>query len=105
MVAATQASHPLVKAGDIPVLFRYLPELLALSEKVLACFEHDSAQLWRDTLPLQIGRIFQLLEHELVIFVKYAVHYQANTKTIRRACNNVLFLKIEQVHTRLIPRP
>lgn len=97
MVAAAQATNALVKEGDIPVLFRHLPEMIALSEKLIQSFEDTSSHLRRDLLPGDVGHVFRALDQELAVFVKYAVHYQANIKTIRRACTNVLFLKIEQV--------
>lgn len=97
MVAAAQATNALVKEGDIPVLFRHLPEMIALSEKLIQSFEDTSSHLRRDLLPGDVGHVFRALDQEFAVFVKYAVHYQANIKTIRRACTNVLFLKIEQV--------
>ena len=89
MIAASQQSTALVKEDDIPVLFNHLPEMLALAEKILQCFQGHKQ--W-----VRVGRMFQMLEQEMVVFLKYAVHYEAHSKLIRRACNNVLFLKIEQ---------
>ncbi|KAG0168883.1 hypothetical protein DFQ28_010720 [Apophysomyces sp. BC1034] len=86
MMTASQAKDPLVKSGDIPVLFRHLPELVSLSGKLLVAFENG----------LGIGSVFISLESEIVVFLKYAIHYQANLKTIRRACHNPLFVKIDQ---------
>ncbi|KAI9497692.1 Dbl homology domain-containing protein, partial [Zychaea mexicana] len=99
MIAASQEASPLVKEGDIPVLFRHLPEMLQLSGKILQCFEDEPLPQGRfhNTPSLvRIGRMFQMLEQEMVVFLKYAVHYEAHSKLIRRACSNVLFLKIEQ---------
>ncbi|KAJ8661997.1 hypothetical protein O0I10_002328 [Lichtheimia ornata] len=94
MMAATH--NPLVRSSDVAVLFRHLPEMIALSEKLLACFETHATHLWRDCDAIHVGHIFQTLEQDMVVFLKYAVHYQTNLKAIRRACNNVLFIKIEQ---------
>lgn len=94
MMAATH--NPLVKSSDVAVLFRHLPEMIALSEKLLACFETYAIHRWRDCDAIHVGHIFQTLEQDMVVFLKYAVHYQTNLKAIRRACNNVLFIKIEQ---------
>lgn len=94
MMAATH--NPLVKSSDVAVLFRHLPEMIALSEKLLACFETYATHRWRDCDAIHVCHIFQTLEQDMVVFLKYAVHYQTNLKAIRRACNNVLFIKIEQ---------
>ncbi|KAI9243628.1 Dbl homology domain-containing protein, partial [Phascolomyces articulosus] len=109
MISASQEPAPLVKESDIPVLFRHLPEMLQLSEKILhnnnnhkrlsssSSFLSASSSTSSATFSLvRVGRIFQMLEQEMVVFLKYAVHYEAHSKLIRRACNNVVFLKIEQ---------
>lgn len=97
MVAAARTTHPLIKSSDIPILFRHLPEMIALSQKMVDFLEPYTTHFWHDCQPVHIGQMFQDLEQGLVVFVKYAVHYASNSKVIRRACNNVLFLKIEQV--------
>ncbi|KAI9490134.1 Dbl homology domain-containing protein, partial [Zychaea mexicana] len=81
----------------MPLLFRHLPNLLALSEKILAGLKRI-LQLQRQQLQLQyVGQLFCSLEQDLVVFLKYAVHYESNIKSIRRACaTNSMFLKIEQ---------
>jgi hypothetical protein len=87
MIAASQAKDPLVKSTDIPILFNHLTELIELSDKLLTQFNLTS----------NIGQVFRSIESDLVVFLKYAMHYRANIKTIRRACSNVLFVKIDQV--------
>ena len=125
MFTASQEPSSLVKETDIPVLFRHLPEMLQLSEKILQCFEdirHSKNNINNGDVMMnrnhqrvtssssflstsssnssfssvRVGRMFQMLEQEMVVFLKYAVHYEAHSKLIRRACNNVVFLKIEQ---------
>ncbi|KAI8393354.1 Dbl homology domain-containing protein [Radiomyces spectabilis] len=96
MAEAAQPRNPLFRAGDVPILFQHLPDLIALSEKLLTAFEYHASQLWRMFCPAQVGPIFRNLEDDLVVFLRYAMHYQNNIKSIRRACNNVLVLKIEQ---------
>ncbi|CEP10757.1 hypothetical protein [Parasitella parasitica] len=86
MLAASRAKDPLVKSVDIPILFNHLPELLQLSDKLLLSFESTN----------NVGHIFRSLESSFVVFLKYAMHYRANIKTIKRACSNVLFIKIDQ---------
>lgn len=88
MEAASQAKDPLVKSTDIPILFNHLLDLVDLSDRLLKQFESTTNN---------VGLIFRSLESDLVVFLKYAMHYRANIKTIRRACNNVLFIKIDQV--------
>jgi hypothetical protein len=90
MIAASKKKYPLVKSSDIPLLFSHLPELILISQKLLVHFKLIEK-------PADIGNAFRRLEPELVVFLKYAMHYQSNIKTIRRACNNALFLKIDQV--------
>ncbi|KAI9323517.1 Dbl homology domain-containing protein [Dichotomocladium elegans] len=94
MMAAV--NDPLVKQSDIGVLFRHLPEMIDLSNKLLLSLESHACSLWRDFCPGQIAEIFDMVQDDLAVFLRYAVHYQANLKSIRRACNNVLFIKIEQ---------
>lgn len=88
MVAASQAKDPLVKATDIPILFNHLLDFVDLSDKLLHQFESSTNN---------VGLIFRSLQSDLAVFIKYAMHYSANIKTIKRACNNVLFIKIDQV--------
>lgn len=87
MIAASQTKDPLVKSGDIPILFNHLPELIQLSDKLLQGLEQSKDK---------IGQVFRSIEADLVVFLKYAMHYKDNYKTIKRACNNVLFVKIDQ---------
>ncbi|KAI7849015.1 Dbl homology domain-containing protein [Circinella umbellata] len=75
----------------VPLFFRHLPDLLALSEKVMLGLQEHQSQV------TNVGRLFCSLEKELTVFLKYAVHYESNIKSIRRSCaTNPLFLKIEQ---------
>ncbi|KAI8992043.1 Dbl homology domain-containing protein [Mycotypha africana] len=86
MVAASKLKDPLVKSTDIPVLFNHLPELIRVSDKLLRDLQTSD----------NIGHTFCSLEAKLVVFLKYAMHYRTNLKTIRKACNNVLFVKIDR---------
>lgn len=88
MIIASQTKDSLVKSSDIPLLFNHLPQLLELSDKLL-----DYLGEARNN---NIGHAFRLIESELVVFLKYAMHYRTNIKTIRKACSNVLFVKINQ---------
>lgn len=87
MIGASKAKNSLVKSTDIPLLFNHLPELVQLSDKLLNLFQSTN----------NIGQVFRSVESCLVVFLKYAMHYRTNIKTIRRACSNVLFVKIDQV--------
>lgn len=91
MVAASQSKDPLVKSTDIPILFKHLNELVQLSDKLIFYFQ--STKRKED---VNIGYLFRSLESDLVVFLKYVMHYKINIKTIKRACNNVLFIKIDQ---------
>lgn len=87
MLAASQAKDPLVKSTDIPILFNHLPELVRLSDNLLQSFESTN----------NVGQVFRSFESSFVVFLRYAMHYRTNIKTIKRACSNVLFIKINQV--------
>lgn len=87
MLAASQAKDPLVKSTDIPILFNHLPELVQLSDNLLQSFQSTN----------NVGQVFRSFESSFVVFLKYAMHYRTNIKTIKRACSNVLFIKIDQV--------
>ncbi|KAG2206293.1 hypothetical protein INT47_007307, partial [Mucor saturninus] len=87
MIAASRTKDALVKSADIPILFKHLPELLAFSDRLLSGFQKTRNN---------IGQVFKGVETDLVVFLKYAMHYRTNTKAIRRACCNVLFVKIDQ---------
>ncbi|CAO3650589.1 unnamed protein product [Mucor hiemalis] len=89
MIEASQTKDSLVKSSDIPLLFNHLPQLLELSDKLLNYLDEARNN--------NIGHAFRLIESELVVFLKYAMHYRTNIKTIRKACSNVLFVKINQV--------
>lgn len=91
MIIASQKKYPLVKSTDIPLLFNHLPELIRISEKLLLSLK--ACQNLKD-----IGSTFRRLEPEFAVFLKYAMHYKNNIKAIRKACTNVLFLKIDQVN-------
>ncbi|KAI8372446.1 Dbl homology domain-containing protein [Blakeslea trispora] len=86
MILASQSKYPLVKATDIPLLFSHLPELIELSDKLLDQFKSTN----------NVGLVFRTIEENLVVFLKYSMHYKSNMKLIRRACSNVLFVKINQ---------
>ncbi|KAL9554153.1 hypothetical protein MBANPS3_002953 [Mucor bainieri] len=86
MLAASQAKDPLVKSTDIPILFNHLPELVQLSNNLLESFQSTN----------NVGQVFRSFESSFVVFLKYAMHYRTNIKTIKRACSNVLFIKIDQ---------
>lgn len=88
MIAASQAKDPLVKATDIPILFNHLTDMIELSDRLLICFQQDKSN---------IGKVFKSVESDLVVFLKYSMHYRTNIKSIKRACSNVLFVKIDQV--------
>lgn len=87
MMAASQSKDPLVKSTDIPILFNHLTELVQLSDNLIIHFESTN---------VNVGYTFQTYESDLVVFLKYVMHYKINIKPIKRACNNVLFVKIDQ---------
>ncbi|KAI9250881.1 hypothetical protein BDA99DRAFT_608196 [Phascolomyces articulosus] len=93
---ARKASLLFFNTNDlVPLLFRHLPDLLALSERLLLGLERQLQRQQQDIT--RVGRLFCSVEDELSVFLKYAVHYESNIKSIRRACaTNPLFLKIEQ---------
>ncbi|ORZ23638.1 Dbl homology domain-containing protein [Absidia repens] len=105
MLAASRVKDPLVKFNDIPILFNHLSTLIELSEKILAGFtlerQEEAHHPSTTTVHLasaasSIGYQWLQLHGDWAVFLKYAVHYEVNTKTIKRACNNALLLKIEQ---------
>ncbi|KAG2230981.1 hypothetical protein INT48_002760 [Thamnidium elegans] len=87
MIAASRSKDPLVKSTDIPILFNHLKELIDLSNSLSISFNKTKCN---------IGQVFKSIESDLVVFLKYAMHYRTNIKSIRRACSNVLFVKIDQ---------
>ncbi|KAI8333113.1 Dbl homology domain-containing protein [Chlamydoabsidia padenii] len=100
MLAASKEKDPLVKFNDIPILFNHLSALIDLSEKILAGFtmekpHHHPAQHFA-SVASSLGYQWLQLHDDWKVFLRYAVHYEANNKTIKRACNNALLLKIEQ---------
>ncbi|ORZ01480.1 Dbl homology domain-containing protein [Syncephalastrum racemosum] len=91
MEVALQAKDPLTikKSNDILVLFCHLPQLLQLSERFLDQF----TEIDLDT----VINTFTALQDDFAIFLRYAVHYRSNWKSIRKACrSNALFLNIDQ---------
>ncbi|EIE78335.1 hypothetical protein RO3G_03039 [Rhizopus delemar RA 99-880] len=46
--------------------------------------------------PDELGKVLQETEPKFSIFLKYTIHYKHNEKQIRKACNNILFIKINQ---------
>jgi hypothetical protein len=99
MLAASRVKDPLVKFNDIPILFNHLSTLIELCEKILAGFilmEKEDTHALATTVS-SIGYQWLQLHDDWAVFLKYAVHYEINTKSIKRACNNALLLKIEQV--------
>ncbi|KAI8342985.1 Dbl homology domain-containing protein [Chlamydoabsidia padenii] len=95
MLTASRNKDPLVKFNDIPILFNHLITLIDLSEKILAGFTKDPHSPLANVAS-SIGYQWLQLQDDWTVFLKYAVHYEINTKTIKRACNNLLLLKIEQ---------
>ncbi|KAI8087635.1 Dbl homology domain-containing protein [Gilbertella persicaria] len=70
---------------DVYVLFYHLPDLVSVASKMLYKLETYD---FDDCPGLVIGRIFKELEQDLVIFLKYAVHYRGHMKAIRRASHS-----------------
>ncbi|KAI9282540.1 Dbl homology domain-containing protein [Sporodiniella umbellata] len=87
MIAEGTKSRPLIKASYIPLLFEHLPELLELSNDILTQMKDKSNEL---------ESVFQQAQSKFFVFIKYTMHYKYNEKEIRKACNNVLFIKIDQ---------
>lgn len=101
IMEAVQAKDPLVKSDDIPLLFTHLSSLINLSETILNGFHQDKLYYnnnINNNATLCIGQLWLNLYEEWSIFLKYAVHYESNTKSIKRACNNVFVLRINQVN-------
>lgn len=90
MVLASQARYSFVKKNDVYLLFNYLPELISTSERLLCQLEeavhHDTS-----SPGAAIGRIFK--EMEFVVYLKYAIHYQDNLKSIRKAMSKMEVFK------------
>ncbi|KAI8984617.1 Dbl homology domain-containing protein [Mycotypha africana] len=99
MKAATLTKNPLVKTNDVQLLFCHLPELIAVSEKILVRLEQYAKQgheLPHKVSPsIAVGQIFTDLEEDFVIFLKYAIHYQSYMKAIRRASTSSFVMKID----------
>ncbi|KAI7863576.1 Dbl homology domain-containing protein [Spinellus fusiger] len=97
MVHASKEKYALVKSSDVLVLFSHLPALCALSNQVLDAFGPTTPDVsgwlpWR----VPIGKVFCRLAQPLVVFLQYTLHYQTHQKSIKKACNNALFVKINQ---------
>lgn len=84
-----KGKYSLVKANYIPLLFNHLLELLQLSSHLLKEFKEK---------PDELGKVLQETEPKFSVFLKYTIHYKHNEKQIRKACNNILFIKINQVN-------
>ncbi|KAI9027179.1 Dbl homology domain-containing protein [Phycomyces nitens] len=95
MVDASKEKVSLVKSTDIPVLFGHLPVLLSLSNQILEAFRAQSTSKWQPW-SVPVGQIFCSISQFLVIFLQYAIHYRTHTRIIQKACNNTLFMKIDQ---------
>jgi hypothetical protein len=104
MQIASQLKTPLVKSNDVHVLFYHLPDLISMSEKLLynleMYIELDSRDATVKCPGEAIGRIFKDLEQELVVFLKYAIHYQGHMKSIRRASTTGYVLNIDRTRRR-----
>lgn len=96
MYTASQSKNSLVKPNDVYTLFYCLPELISMSEKLLFKLEKCVKDSGNVSPGLVIGGIFKELEQDFVVFLKYAVHYQSHTKSIRRSSHNGLTLRIER---------
>ncbi|KAG1144616.1 hypothetical protein G6F37_006075 [Rhizopus arrhizus] len=82
-----KGKYSLVKANYIPLLFNHLLDLLQLSSHLLKEFKEK---------PDELGKVLQETEPKFSVFLKYTIHYKHNEKQIRKACNNILFIKINQ---------
>ncbi|KAI8086225.1 Dbl homology domain-containing protein, partial [Halteromyces radiatus] len=96
MLRASQEKDPLVKSNDVPILFHHLPTLIGLSSRILATRTSAPDKRPMDFLVPSLGHQWLQFQEEWVVFLKYAVHFEVNTKSIKRACTNGLLLKIEQ---------
>lgn len=101
MQIASHLKPPPVKPSDVHVLFYHLPGLVSMSEKLLYNLEmYAEGGLYDVTVEecpgKAIGRIFKDLEQELVVFLKYAIHYQGHMKSIRRASNTRYVMNIDR---------
>ncbi|KAI8141095.1 Dbl homology domain-containing protein [Fennellomyces sp. T-0311] len=76
----------MTKTKHASLLFAHLDALLAFSNRIMQGVRQGN-----------VAKLFIDLEQDMVVFLKYAVHYEANIKAIRRVCaTNAVFLKIEQ---------
>lgn len=102
MLAATVVPHihnngtksnslAVVKFNDVHVLFNYLPSLINTSRNLLSRLEDIKEQ---HKPGLAIGGVFKVMEPEFVVFLKYAIHYQAHFKSIRKASTSAFITKI-----------
>jgi hypothetical protein len=97
MEKAVQGRYSLVKASDVHVLFYALPEMMGVSEKLLAYLKgYMDGVVYQDCTPgMALGHIFKLLENDMVAFLKYATHHKTNIKSMRKARNSGFITKIE----------
>ncbi|KAI8891081.1 Dbl homology domain-containing protein, partial [Backusella circina FSU 941] len=97
MQKAVQGKDSLVKASDVQVLFYALPEMINVSENLLAYLKkYMDGVIYQECTPgMALGHIFKLLESKMVAFLKYATHYKVNMKSIRKARAGAYITKIE----------
>ena len=99
-IALQEQNNPLFtrqSSADVVTLFAHLPQLLQLSEHLIPSLEQ--AMAIQDTKGA--ARAFISLREQLVIFLRYTIHYQSNFRFIRKMCQtNPMLLHIERVSSK-----
>ncbi|KAI7878056.1 Dbl homology domain-containing protein [Lichtheimia hyalospora FSU 10163] len=95
-IALQEQNNPLFtrqSSTDVVTLFAHLPQLLQLSEHLIPSLEQ--AMAIQDTKGA--ARAFISLREQLVIFLRYTIHYQSNFRFIRKMCQtNPMLLHIQR---------
>ncbi|KAI9279459.1 Dbl homology domain-containing protein [Umbelopsis sp. AD052] len=94
IAAATQTSRPLVNPNDISTIFAYIPNIIEVSDVLAYRFE-AVAKSWHEQSSL-IGAVFNQMENDFEVYIRYAVNFHHSQRCITRAHNNILYRRFIQ---------
>ncbi|KAH8554693.1 hypothetical protein BGW37DRAFT_480711 [Umbelopsis sp. PMI_123] len=94
IAAATQTSRPLVNPNDISTIFAYIPNIIEVSNVLAYRFE-SVAKTWHEQSSL-IGAVFNQMENDFEVYIRYAVNFHLSQRCITRAHNNILYRRFIQ---------
>jgi hypothetical protein len=94
IAAATQTSRPLVNPNDISTIFAYIPNIIEVSNVLAYRFE-SVAKSWHEQSSL-VGAVFNQMENDFEVYIRYAVNFHHSQRCITRAHNNILYRRFIQ---------